>query len=154
MRLHEAIEEAGPGGKGFNTERGIDFTIDGNGYVTWPNRSPNIKDFESDDWEVVSPDIQVGDVVDYHGMEHTVTWARYARCETDNITIQYKDDIHFETTLGAVTFIRRPERHVFTGVVEYVERFTGVHINLNPMDIDTLNDNLDPKAYKTTLEEM
>lgn len=63
MYLHEAIEKAGPGGKGFNSERGQEFSINVDGLVSWPYRLPDMNDYASSDWEVVQEEIEVGDVV-------------------------------------------------------------------------------------------
>ena len=110
MRLHEAFEKNPDGPWKCCIGNGAEMRV---GEVTGILMIP----FEfaiSENWEVVSPDIQVGDVVVVQG--YTINRGMNIECEVDGV----EDDgrlrlrayeYRFEEK-DKCTFIRRPERHM------------------------------------------
>lgn len=152
MRLHEAIEKAGEGGK-IRKENYDNY----DNYAIVPSLSENnnlthqngdayvlgVKDITADDWEIVADDIiEVGDVVIHHkknDLERIVLWTSQHSSMT-----QYKTDIPEHIENKCLTLIRKGKRHVFEGVrnIEWIEK------NNDGSCTDS------GKKYRMTLEEV
>jgi hypothetical protein len=161
MRIHEAIEKAGEGGRVRRKNWGDEYEIgykDKGGWVNLKSSDDkhpkgeraliSIIDAIEPDWEVVEPEIGVGDEVSpYHRPSQkcvVIGISCGVAYHQDSVTGEIVGDL-----VNSLTLIRKaPEKHVFEGVcISYEGRKMEVQA-------DEWISGLDKKTYRMTLEPM